>query len=32
MALTAEQVIDEARLNLNDNKEPYYHTTPDLLR
>lgn len=32
MALTAQEVITDARLNLNDHSEPYYHTDADLLR
>ena len=32
MALLASQVIDDVRLNLIDDKEPYYHTDTDLLR
>ncbi len=32
MALLASQVVFDVRLNLQDDKEPYYHTDDDLLR
>ena len=32
MALLASEVVYDARLNLQDDKEPYYHTDADLLR